>query len=377
MTSELAAELDRLPGDVRERLGAYGFDRDWFLRQAARWRAGETADNRVQGEVEAPAPEDVVDLPAPGSDERRQAEAAGRQVLAEGGCALVVLAGGMATRMGGVVKALVEAVPGKSFLDLRLEAQQALEAEVGRPVPMWLMTSHATDAPIREALGDRLDGYRLATFPQRVSLRLTPEGGLFHDDEGRPSEHAPGHGDLPDALQGSGLLDRFIDQGGRYVSVANLDNLGASLDPAVIGVHARHPLPLSCEVVDKLPGDRGGIPARLDGHSLILEEFRLPKDFDPTRVGVFNTNTFHFDAAALADLSIDWTYFVVEKEVDGRRAIQFERLINEAAAHLRTRFIRVPRTGTGSRFLPVKDRDDLEAKRPIIETVAESRGMLP
>ena len=30
------------------------------------------------------------------------------------------MAGGMATRMGSVVKALVEALPGRTFLDLRL-----------------------------------------------------------------------------------------------------------------------------------------------------------------------------------------------------------------------------------------------------------------
>ncbi len=39
------------------------------------------------------------------------------RALAEGRLAFVVLAGGMATRMGGVVKALVEPLPGRTFLD--------------------------------------------------------------------------------------------------------------------------------------------------------------------------------------------------------------------------------------------------------------------
>ena len=37
---------------------------------------------------------------------------------------MVVLAGGMATRMGGVVKALVEIVPGLTFMDARLAERE-------------------------------------------------------------------------------------------------------------------------------------------------------------------------------------------------------------------------------------------------------------
>jgi UTP--glucose-1-phosphate uridylyltransferase len=36
----------------------------------------------------------------------------------------------------------------------------------------------------------------------------------------------------------------------------------------------------------------------------------------------------------------------------------------------------VPREGTASRFLPVKDVPELERRRPEIEAVARARGML-
>jgi UTP--glucose-1-phosphate uridylyltransferase len=158
--------------------------------------------------------------------------------------------------------------------------------------------------------------------------------------------------------------------------VANLDNLGATLDPAIVGFHVARGRPVTCEVVDKLASDKGGIPVRHDGRTVVLEEFRIPPSFDPAQVRVFNTNTFHFDASALAAKDTQWTYFVVEKKVSGRPAIQFERLINELTSYLDTTYLRVPRTGAESRFLPIKDREELARRQPEIEAVARSRGMI-
>src|SRR5260221_3794149 len=295
MTTGLADELSSLPPPLAARLAAHRFDRGHFLELAKRLENVEEMDNHVRGDLAPPAPDDIVDVPPPDSREAKHLRDLGVSLLAEGACALVVLAGGMATRMGSVVKALVPALPGRTFLDLRLAEQRALERLARRKVPLYLMTSAATDVAIRQALGDRIDDEHLATFPQRLSLRLTEEGALFRDREGMPSEYAPGHGDLVDALSDSGLLARFVESGGKVITVANLDNLGATLDPVMIGLHAERGRKITCEVVDKLPADRGGIPVRHDGRTVVLEEFRIPPGFDPAQVRVFNTNTFHLD----------------------------------------------------------------------------------
>src|SRR5690606_29967925 len=112
-----------------------------------------------------------------GSGEHARLHQQGLDCMRRGELALCVLAGGMATRMGGVVKALVEALPGHTFLDLRLREREVMSRLAGREVPLWLMTSEATDGPIRAALGDRL-GKGVETFVQCASLRLTPEGHL-------------------------------------------------------------------------------------------------------------------------------------------------------------------------------------------------------
>jgi UTP--glucose-1-phosphate uridylyltransferase len=367
----LADDLAALPADLVTSLEAHGFSRARLAEWAASAGKDRDARNRLSGSVEPPRPGDVMDAPAPGDPNYEEMLARGRAAIERGEVALCVLAGGMATRMGGVVKALVEAVDGKTFLDLRLGEHAAL----GGKVPLWLMTSDATDGPIREALKGRAGLEHVAVFRQCVSLRLTPEGRLFTED-GEPSVYATGHGDLPEALAASGLLQKFIAAGGKTVWIANLDNLGAAVDPALLGFHLAHGGPVTVEVVDKVGSDRGGGPVVWNGRRIIAEEFRLPVGFDPTTVPVFNTNTFLVDAAALAALDFEFTFVEVEKKVGDKKAIQFERLLGEITSPLEPRFARVPRDGVRSRFLPVKDNDELARRREEIRAVAATRGML-
>jgi UTP--glucose-1-phosphate uridylyltransferase len=247
-----------------------------------------------------------------------------------------------------------------------------------RPVPLWLMTSEATDEAIRDALAQHRAGPHIATFTQDLGLRLTPEGRLFRDADGEPSTYATGHGDLPDALRRSGLLRDFRARGGKYVWIANLDNLGATLDPVLFAIFANTSADLLVEVAEKEKGDRGGIPVHAPGAPWpqVLEEFRLPQGFDATSVTVFNTNTFLVRAEPLETAPIHYSWFEVTKTVDGKTAIQFERLLQELTSSLPSAYLRVPRHGAEARFLPVKDWDELDKRRPEIEAVARKRGML-
>ena len=391
--SDLRRELETIAPALRARLDAAGFDADRLVALAAPLFAralGEaTLDrderNRVRGLVEAPRPEDVRDAPLAGSAEHRRLAAVGVDAIRKGELAFCVLAGGMATRMGGVVKALVEAFDGKTFLDLRLSENASWSRRGGAPVPLWLMTSDATDGPIREALRDARAPSHVATFTQDLGLRLTREGRLFLGDDGAPGTYAPGHGDLPDALRRSGLLSSFVDRGGKYVWIANLDNLGAAIDDALLGSFIERGADVLVEVAPKVAGDRGGIPAWADAEDgegrvvrrlQVLEEFRLPAGFDPTAVRVFNTNTFLVRAEALLHTPIRYAWFEVEKKVGARVAVQFERLLQELTAAMSAVYARVPREGAESRFLPVKDFDELAKRRVDIQAVAKARGMI-
>jgi len=347
-------DVDRETAAVLER---FGFDQTLFEALRARVAAGELTprSNLVAGSIEPPRPEEITTLPAPGDPGYEDARTAGLEALRRGEVAQVVLAGGMATRFGGVVKATLTAVDGKSFLEAKLEQTASLERVLGVTVPVALMTSFATDAAIREHVAD--SGLAPLVFNQFVSLRLEASGELFRDGEGQPSLYAPGHGDLFQASRRSGTIAALRERGVRLVTISNVDNLGARVDPVVVGSHIAADRPLTCEVARK-EGDLGGAPVRVDGKLQLVEGPRFPDSFDQATVPVFNTNTALFDLDALdADYDLSWLY--VLKEVEGRRAVQLERLYHEVSAFIPTQYLEVPRRGPRGRFLPIKTPADL------------------
>lgn len=388
--ASLVTALASLEPSVRTRLERAGFDRDRFLALAASLTEGDpvtrrTTRNTVKGEVTPPRPGEILAIPPVGSPEHARCLARGEEALRKGEVAFCTMAGGMATRMGGIVKALAKVWDDHSFLSLRVAENRAASERAGRPVPLWLMTSEATHVALKQALRDMNAPPHVRLFMQDLSLRLNPDGTLFVGDDGQPSIHATGHGDLVDALRRSKLLDEFLADGGKAVWITNVDNLGATLDPVLLGLFletgsggrgAGSPgIDVLSEVCDK-GGDKGGIPVHAEGKLQVLEEFRLPAGFDPSSVDVFNVNTFLVRAEPLAKTPLTWTFFEVEKKVDGRTAIQFERLIQEITAQMSTAYVKIPREGATSRFLPVKDYDELARRRATIEVVARARGMV-
>jgi UTP--glucose-1-phosphate uridylyltransferase len=357
-------------------LEKYGFDRERFASWQARLRGDSkraAAANLIDATRLAPPVDgDVAEMPRPGSEEHRKLEKLGAEAIARGELGLVVLNGGMATRFGGAVKGCVDVLPGESFLGLKIrDTMRTAERWSGR-IPIYLMNSFATDAKTAEHLAEHgrfgLPEEDLEAFTQFVSVRMTPKGDVFHDRNGDLSWHGPGHGDFAEAIRRSGCLGRFRERGGKHLLVVNVDNLGARVSPAILGYHLAAKTQMTVEVAPKWEGDAGGSPLRVDDHLEIVEQLRYPPEFDPDVVDVFNTNTFHFDAETLdRDEPFDLAYYYVEKKVDDQVVVQFERLIGEMTRFLDSEYLRVPRTGHDSRFLPIKTPADLESARDEIQ----------
>jgi UTP--glucose-1-phosphate uridylyltransferase len=365
--------LNGLTAEQLTYLQQYGFDAELQRRWQDDLAAGRLArsTNAITGDLLVPPPGALAKLPGSSTKAARELDRLCREAIAAGQLGVVVLNGGMATRFGGVVKGVVP-VLGKSRSFLALCAEDLLRHErQGGKVPLFLMNSFATDAPTRAHFADHDDfdlaAGRLEHFTQFVQLRMTQKGELFRLADGGISPYGPGHGDFPGAFRRCGALGRFLAGGGRYLLVRNVDNLGARIDPVILGHHIKSGSQVTVELAPKWPEDVGGSPFSYQGRTQLIEQLRYPDGFDPSIVDVFNTNTFTFDAAALdRDFELGW-YFV-EKTVEERKAVQVEHLVGELTAHLSTNFLQVRRSGRGTRFLPVKTPDDLSAAR---EEIAE------
>lgn len=343
-----------------------------FEQLAARYRAGEwtARSNCLARGVEAPRPDDISRLPERSTSDHRALEALGMRAVEAGEVGALILSGGMATRFNyDHPKGLYPILEGASFLELKIRWIR----EVSPTMPIFIMTSFHTDAEVRAHLEEHdyfgSDPGRIVLFQQYKFPRLNPDGSRFLTEDGSEDYAAPGHGDFVQALNESGALARFCEEGGKYLLFSNVDNLGATVDLSIVGWHVRQGHDMSVEVAQKAPGDKGGAPARVDGRMQLVEGFAFPADFDQDQIRVFNTATYVFTAAALAR-PIDLPWYVVEKKVDGRGVIQFEHLAGDLSCFLATGFLEVPRD---ARFIPVKSQEDVPAA---VELIRRMRGVL-
>jgi len=359
-----------------------GFDRQRFESARDALKSGALTDKSSLVTKPLDPPPGVVDVPFEGPEADRLRKI-GEAALRKGEIAVVVLNGGMATRFGNVVKGTVEVFDGKSFIGLKAAHVAKARAKYGAPVPLVLMNSFATDAATKEHLAKHenygLPAADLLTFTQSISIRMTPDGELFIGADGKPSYYAPGHGDFFHSIRASGILKSLAARGVTTLLFSNVDNLGATVEPIIIGQHLALAAQMSAEVTAKRrtasgDWDKGGSPAVLDGRVQIVEGFRIPADLAPTHLPDFSTNNFVFDLKAIdRDVPLGW--HLVKKKVDDRPAVQLESIACEASAVndaegaplFKLGLLRVPRDGDHGRFFPVKERVDLEEMREILK----------
>jgi UTP--glucose-1-phosphate uridylyltransferase len=203
-------------------------------------------------------------------------------------------------------------------------------------------------------------------FQQRMLPRLTPSLAPYRDAAGALSLAPAGHGDVFRALRETGVGDDLESHGVRVLAFSNVDNLGATLDPVVLGAHLALGRAMTVEVTARRsPGgalDPGAAPVRVRGH------VRLVEQVDPARHRLISTNTIWFDLRGLLGRELPLPWRVVEKQVDGVPVLQLEQVTGEVTGLvdeggrplLPSAYLEVPRVEAArSRFEPVKTREDL------------------
>jgi UDP-N-acetylglucosamine/UDP-N-acetylgalactosamine diphosphorylase len=276
---------DRLDAPARDRLAAQAaaFDLPVMLRaQAAvraQWDAGEHASQALE-------PPPIERLVGHGGDPRAtdRARERGQEMLSQGRVAVLVVAGGQATRLG--FQAPKGAYPlgpvsGRSLFELLAQKIRGLRRRHGQPLPWYIMTSDATDADTRAFFQERdhfgLPSEDVRFFRQEMVPSFDLEGRLLLEEPGRIFENPSGHGGALTALLVSGALDDLDDRGIDTLFYHQVDNpLVRIADPVYLGFHAAARAEMSCKIVRKVdPAEKVGTVVRMGGRLGVIEYTEL------------------------------------------------------------------------------------------------------
>jgi UTP--glucose-1-phosphate uridylyltransferase len=286
--------------------------------------------------------------------------------------ARITLNGGLGTSMGLTgPKSLLTVKDQKSFLEVLVGQSARLRHK------QVFMNSFSTQTATEEALEalrpvDPPLMFIQNRFPKILRDSLAPASWPANPAlEWNP----PGHGDVYTAMTTAGILDRLLDEGIRYALLCNSDNLGATMDEAILGYFAQHDLPFLMEVARRAPADaKGGhLAVNATGGLLLRESAQFPEASQGRNTDLycfFNTNNLWVNLAALKALiakekALRLPLILNPKTLDPRDAgspavYQVESAMGAAIALFEgARAVQVPRT----RFFPVKTCADLLAVR--------------
>ena len=341
---------------LSELLKDNGFDSVAHEQIKADLRSGRIglSQNRlpVTAKIEDVHPSDVYDATHEISEDLRTL---GLKALKAGQVAVVSLAGGAGTRWtrgAGVVKALnpFSKLGGswRNFIEVHLAKSRQTSRLCGTPVPHVITTSYLTHKPIESFLQRQQEecASPLPVFlsPGRsIGLRLVPvirdlrfvweelsqqvldeqkqkvrdssraaliqwaqktgEASDYTDNLPAQSLHPTGHWyEVPNMLR-NGVLSELIRPRPqlKYLMVHNIDTVGVSADPGLLGFHMSRNAALTFEVIARRIDDHGGGLARVDSRLRLVEGLALPSEKIESSLSYYNSNTVWIDIDKLLE----------------------------------------------------------------------------
>ncbi len=352
---------------LRELLEQNGFDRAQHEQVRSDLRDGRIglAQNRLPAatSIRDVEPEDVSDV-SRGVDQKFSS--LGARAIARGEVAVVTLAAGVGSRWtqgAGVVKALHPfcklAGKHRTFVETHLAKSRKTNRDLGGELPHIFTTSYLTHQAISDYLATEKNyGYSgpVELSPGRaIGLRMVPmerdlrfaweempqqlldaqaqkvreslhaalinwartagEGSDYTDNLPSQCLHPVGHWyEIPNLLR-NGLLHKMLTQRPalKHLLLHNIDTLGASVDPGILGLHIEQNACVSFEVINRRIDDRGGGLARVNGRVRLVEGLAMPREEDEFHLSYYNSMTtwiniekllaaFKLTRADLADL---------------------------------------------------------------------------
>ncbi len=211
----------------------------------------------------------------------KEARVAGEKALRSGQVGAILVAGGQGTRLRfdhpkGMYK--IGPVSGASLFQILLEKLRAIGLRFGAAIPLYLMTSPATDAETQEYLSENnrfgLSADSVRVFCQGVMPAVDAVGGkVLLAGKAEVALSPDGHGGTLAALDRSGGLADIERRGIKHLFYFQVDNpLVEMCDPILIGYHILSSSEMSTLAIAKRdPLERVGNIVQIDSRAHIIE----------------------------------------------------------------------------------------------------------
>lgn len=217
-----------------------------------------------------------------------EARQRGEAALRAGQVGAVIVAGGQGTRLGfDKPKGMFEIGPvsGRTLFQFFADRLKATSDHYGVRIPLYLMTSDATDQETREYfesndyLGlppEDVRIFRQGTMPAVDSAT----GKLLLSSKSSLALSPDGHGGTVTALERNGCLSDAESRGVKILAYIQVDNPLANLcDPTLLGHHLMAESEMTTQVVRKrYPMEKVGNVVLVDGEVQIIEYSDLPEE---------------------------------------------------------------------------------------------------
>jgi len=292
--------------------------------------------------------------------------------------AIVKLNGGLGTSMGlNKVKSLLQVKNGNNFLDIIAKQTKYLRNKTQEQIPLLFMDSFNTRSDTLQYLEEYPDlptkdlplDFLQNKFPK---IRQDNLGPLQMKDN-KLNWNPPGHGEIYMTMQLTGILDKLLDKGIKYLFISNSDNLGAIVDRNIFGFFVENNIPFLMEVCRRTEMDKkGGHLAETKDGQLVLREIAQCPDNELqffqniNHYKYFNTNNLWVNLIYLKkkleenDGRLPLSLIINPKVVNGVKVYQLESAMGAAISIFEgSRAILVGK----DRLVPVKKTNDLLAVR--------------
>jgi UDP-N-acetylglucosamine/UDP-N-acetylgalactosamine diphosphorylase len=276
----LAREIDSIDSDVfrqvqeqhRKATAASGDDKSHWARLAAKAQSPPAMRLDASGVAFT----------------KDQARRRGAELLKAGKLGMILVAGGLGTRLGfDQPKGMYPIGPlsHRPLFQVLFEQLQAVGRRYGVRIPLYLMTSPATDEATRKFLGEHqnfgLPADDLQIFCQATMWALDDKWErILLESPGSIFLGPDGHGGMLAALARSGCLTDAQRRGIEHLFYGQVDNpLTQICDELLVGSHALAGSEMTTQVVRKRdPLERVGNVVAIDGRVQVIEYSDLPDE---------------------------------------------------------------------------------------------------